>query len=150
MNRAIKFRAWDRKDNRFLLTLSGGACFSYPNRMSIGLNEILLANNNKGIKGYEFYWFLGVPRFILQQFTGLLDKHGREIYDGDIVTTHHFDSWNDETGFDVIQVVKWCDYHVGWRGFTSRMLNNPKVAGNGLPSPITVIGNTFENTDLLK
>lgn len=98
----------------------------------------------EGFSGY--YGALSTP----QQFTGLKDKNAHEIYEGDIVTTHHFDNWHDNEGFDVVQVVKWCNYHVGWRGFTPKMLNNPKIAGNGLPTPITVVGNIFENKDIIE
>ncbi|OHD41426.1 MAG: hypothetical protein A2086_06535 [Spirochaetes bacterium GWD1_27_9] len=85
----------------------------------------------------------------IQQFTGLVDKNGKEIYEGDIVTTHHYDDWDDNEGFDVINMVKWCPIHVGWRGFTKE-IEKKSYAGNKLSKPITIIGNIFENPQLCK
>ena len=138
--REIKFRVW-QLDSKTFVDLTNDF-----HKWELSLNSGSVNFSQNCFDG-EF----GSQNVILQQFTGLKDINNKEIYEGDIVTTRHYDDWHDTTGFDVIQQVKWCDIHVGWRGFTKRMLSDGKKhAGNGLPSPITVIGNIFENPELLK
>jgi uncharacterized phage protein (TIGR01671 family) len=136
--RELKFRVWAGK--MFLYSYEGkGLAFSASKKDS----------DIRSFGCYDIQQCLEFG-FVVQQFTGLRDTNGKEIYEGDIVKTHHFDDWHDNEGFDLIQIVKWCNYHVGWRGFTAKMLNNPKLAGNGLSGPITIIGNIFESPELLK
>ncbi|MDD5551279.1 MAG: YopX family protein [Candidatus Omnitrophica bacterium] len=71
----------------------------------------------------------------IMQFTGLLDKNGKEIYEGDITTTE----WEDEE--DKKEVVFWqgCFCH-------------KREDGNGHifnPKKIEVIGNIYENPELM-
>ncbi len=69
MNREIKFRAWDKINKQFI-----------PNKhLSVSIKNI--GNSDQ---------------FILEQYTGIKDKSGVEIYCGDKLTTHRHDNIEDK------------------------------------------------------
>ena len=73
--REIKFRVWYKNGERFyydgfLLSLAGEVLNNYG---SLGDNQ------------YEVYPVEGDGQTVLQQYTGLLDKNKKEIYEGDLL-----------------------------------------------------------------
>jgi len=119
--RKIKFRSWD-KDNKKMIRSPYDADFNV-------------------IKEGEF---IG-ERFIIMLYTGLEDKNGKEIYEGDIVRWKE-EKWNRDypptyTEYSCLQEVIYERGEGGaGRGAIGFMFN-------GAIKDIEVIGNIYENPD---
>lgn len=75
--------------------------------------------------------------FYLMQYTGLKDKNGKEIYEGDIVSGWKDSHWHD--GKDrVLKEVEWTDELAGFNIIQIEMRT------------CEVIGNIYENPELLE
>lgn len=136
MNRIIKYRAWNESKNSFV-----------PYQF-VGTPE-------KGWSAIDSDSGEGVA---LMQFTGLLDKTGKEIYEGDVVNGYWRageTDWGDQLGdsFTKRQVV----FHesLGAFGFPVRNNGEPKkplenyINTMAQCSDFEIIGNIHENPDLL-
>ena len=122
-NRQLKFRAWDTVARKFTYPDKG-----YQGHYVLTLNgEFFNLQNGSG--GDEY---------VVQQWTGLKDYELNDIYEGDIVRYEL-----DETIY--IQTVKWGNN--GWEMIDTRSYGTPLIVN--LPN-FEVIGNIFENSELLK
>ncbi|BBM17695.1 hypothetical protein G15_1340 [Enterococcus avium] len=84
--------------------------------------------------------------YILMQSTGLKDKNGVEVFEGDIVkvSNHPFQKKEDSAGIEIDgnYLINWSDHSLTW------------LAGDlllhQLKPYIEVIGNIYENPELLE
>ena len=118
--REIKFRAWDEKKREMKLAFD-------------------LSKNPK-------YWWESNKDYPLMQFTCLLDKNGKEIYVGDILS----EKWkvevcqNNEGTF----IVKFPSHVKGKITSLKNYLERRKKAGCE-ERDCVVVGNIFQNPELL-
>ena len=128
--REIKFRVWDKFQNKFL----DHSCYFN----SKDFNEFT---------AFDRYFKCDEEGCILQQYTGLKDKNGREIYEGDIV------QYNRRSSYDGINFeVKWSEDNWGWVLVSKNKdyLVNERTPEGYRYEFIEIVGNIFENPDLLK
>ena len=140
MNREIKFRAWDGK--------------TFINFSIWGVPSVIYGSSEEHFK--------------IVQFTGLLDRLGKEIYEGDILESNHPDELKVEGARMFIYVdakeareafkknpgtakpnriiVKWIgDSENDYIGF-----NFGSVDPHDVCKKYEIIGNIYENPELLK
>lgn len=124
MKREIKFRAWD-KDNKKMIDSSKDDRRDYDEYWgdAFGLQLGLIENISKD------------TRFELMQYTGLKDKNGKEIYEGDILGY-----WGNAT-WEVMWVNEKCAFRFG-----NYITNFPMTECKRKE----IIGNIYENPELIK
>lgn len=120
----IKFRAWDKELNFFCdplayyVGLDGSAWF---NNCGSGEDDMI----DQSFK------------LVVEQFTGLYDKNGKEIYEGDIVK---YDSQTLVVVLDSDASFAFRDTRDDHGGYSGNLVYS---------SPVEVIGNIHDNPELL-
>ena len=147
--REFKFRVWDTKHKKFLIGIPPMEYMLDHDEWSwrdIEEDPCVYLNNvfSKDFNG----------RLIFQQYTGLTDSKGNHIYEGDIIKEHHFEDWGDKIGYEYIGIVvyKVCSDGILFAEYKTipAKNQNTKFRGNAIQSDCEVIGNIFENPELLK
>ena len=115
--REIKFRAWDVNKHKMI-----DEPWGYPNES--GWDDYMNIN-----KWFEWSHIDSRNPIVLMQYTGLKDKNGKEIYEGDII------KWRKGTEG------VWADQ------FWAFAVKFPFICGNAYLGE--VIGNIYENPELL-
>jgi uncharacterized phage protein (TIGR01671 family) len=130
--KTLKFRCWDKQRNlmRLVQRLSFGQDGSGDTILVDFLDE----------EGFDYGLVNGESGFLMQ-FTGLIDKNGKEIYEMDILKV----DWSGVENEEYIVVNKYNKpFVMEWMGYEyppfSRYLPMPK--------DIEIIGNVYENPEL--
>ena len=134
MSREIKFRVWDKLAERFTKCDKG-----YQGHHILSLKGEF-HNLQNGSGGQEY---------IVQQWTGLTDTNGADIYEGDIL--------------ERIGDGSFCKIVISWDDHNCAFMSKNSFNLHGSGSPISdhninisdwtywvVIGNIYENSELLK
>lgn len=134
MNREIKYRAWDKLNENMheVSRLS----FSRDDSERITVDSKIFENDTR---------FLTSKNSVLMQYTGLKDKNGNDIYEGDYLSVIIFEDNQEYKGSVVFAEGGFC--------LEVAMLDNkykvPFVSfGKDIISE--VIGNIYENLNLLE
>ena len=133
MSRINKYRAWNTEKKIM--------CYKHEDEEQHWFDgvycsnvEIVNGRLNNGLSAYEYMQYIGVD-----------DKNGKGIYEGDIVKRKTFCDY-------VIGQVVWLD--IGFCGFMLKCGNSYYHIGKSEHTGISVcdevIGNVYENADLLK
>lgn len=125
--REHKYRAWHKEQMFEVTALQWSA--SNPSKFS--KIEMISIDENHAITTVTSYDCDGC---IIRQYTGLKDKNGQEIYEGDIIRA-------EEEGLGVIKYGVGCFYYEDdWNG---------RIALEELTDLMVVVGNVYEHPELL-
>ena len=166
--RQIKFRCWDKIEKKYrfdsflktgdgrgdwILFLSDQLQPETPDKLSFSVNTVYPRD-----------------RFVLEEFTNIADKRGKEIYEGDILKSNQFNLKRIIRYLIVLTNLGYCcmpliEFDSDFGNFQRNQIDNvEKWIHNGVeeayPECIDflyyynekgmIIGNRFENPDLLK
>lgn len=130
--RVIKFRAWDKYRKAmvtdFVMAPTSPDWAPFPIENSEEANKLLndLDRKNGDPFGGDYTltdWgnYYGIENLIVMQFTGLLDKHGKEIYEKDLIRWHDdiFRVEYDGGGFKGENITQNIPGYLSWEHFSA-------------------------------
>ncbi len=134
----IKFRAWDFKENKMYQDVQN----TYD-----GMD---------GHKGHDSFgglmYFVKKGELCIMQFTGLKDKNGKEIYEGDIVKYQIKNMVTDLSKNKTYYEKRYIFEEIKWKEEICLEFGG-YISGFELPEEANILevaGNIYENGDLLK
>ena len=136
--REIKFRAWD-KDFEEMLHV---AKIEFGNNQELFI-ECYWENDN------DLYLRENNERIVLMQYTGLKDKNGAEIYEGDVLEIKVHDYSTKRCIATEKRVVEYrkCSFGVEW-GHRSEFISLCGFSEQN--TTFNVVGNVYQNSELLE
>lgn len=130
MKREIKFRIWNKVDKVMLLPES--QC------------DLILSLGGYLYSRFDKEWET-MDNYVVMQYIGLEDKNGSNIYDGDIIEIRH--PYKDRM---FSGVVSWEGYMWSCKEFYFTHFDVPSEIFSEGTEYIEIIGNIYENTELIK
>ena len=122
--REIKFRAWDKENEKMMK-----------------VSSISLENKEIAVKDFGTYHFFRIKDIELMQYTGLKDKNGKEIYEGDILF------FRDE---NMKYIVVWQDAAFIIKSIEIRKYSEKMCWLDDTEICCEIVGNIYENKKLLE
>ena len=126
--REIKFRAWHGVDKKWLHGYRPGGEGCHLD------GEVILTGNWLS----ECHGLMDINNVVFEQFTGLRDKNGKEIYEGDIVQTYL-----------IAMKHKGPVLRIEYKEHRFAMVEDENDDGGCWYNIVEVIGNIHENPELL-
>ena len=158
MNRQLKFRIWDKQYCHWLKNSSSLHCYSNWTICPFTGNVVDYVEtcdengeNFSASPANDYYWedgkIIKEPRYITQQYTGLKDKNGILIFEGDLV------QYNQNSNYDGINFeVVWSDASFGWvlKSKTGDYLTNQITPNGPRYNFLEIISNVCKTPELIK
>jgi uncharacterized phage protein (TIGR01671 family) len=140
MNRQIRFRVWDIKGGNWLNPdhTQDGAGITFK-------GEVAFCSQSQ----FGYVREEHKDRFVIQQFTGVKDKNGREVFEGDILKFKTYDGWKDDFGRYVFLEVRYHELTASFRMTRCDTYRGDSFDYSDKPKEVEVVGNIFENPELL-